>query len=194
MHWRYFWDFQGFENCKTLIISLKCKKRGCLFDTCQSLKNCCRQRTHTQRCYPRLDGSELQVKPTQYSKGWLAAMADREEGEYEKAKKHHRGEKRPLTPSRWLQGQQSLFIEKPSVWWYIDSGCNERLCGGAAASLVSLLCLKGWRELRPVHADNTHWDVVLSQLSERHWEHTWCHVARVYCVGVCTCKKLHSIL
>lgn len=177
------------------------KLGSCLFDTCQSLKNCCRQRTHTHRgAIHVLMGQSCSGCTSKtytvfkYSKGWLAAMADREEGEYEKAKKHHRGEKRPLTPLRWLQGQQSLFIEKPSVWWYIDSGCNERLCGGVAASLVSLLCLKGWRELRPVHADNTHWDVVLSQLSERHWEHTWCHIARVYCVGVCTCKKLHSIL
>lgn len=204
MHWRYFWDFQGFENCKTLIISLKCnfllEKLGTWMPVWHiPITKKLLQTTHTHTEVLSTSwwvraALAAQVKPTQYSKGWLAAMADREEGEYEKAKKHHRVVKRPLTPLRWLQGQQSLFIEKPSVWWYIDSGCNERLCGGAAASLVSLLCLKGWRELCPVHADNTHWDVVLSQLSERHWEHTWCHVARVYCVGVCTCKKLHSIL
>lgn len=178
----------------SLIISLKCnfllEKLGTwmsvwLIPTIKKLLQT--MHTHTQRCY-------VHVLMGQYSKGWLAAMVDREEGEYEKAKKHHRGEKKHLTPLRWVQGQQSLFIEKPSVWWYIDSGCNERLRGGVAASLVSLLCLKGWCELCPVHADNTHGDVVLSQLSERHWEHTWCHAARVYCVGVCTCKKLHSIL
>lgn len=37
-------------------------------------------------------------------------MADREEGEYEKVKKHHRGEKRPLTPLRLRYKDNSLCL------------------------------------------------------------------------------------
>lgn len=56
----------------------------------------------------------------------------------------------------------------------IDSSCNERPCGGVAASLTSLLCLKRWYELRPVGADNTHRDAVFSQLRDSLMPHCMC--------------------
>lgn len=108
-------------------------------------------------------------------------------------KRKHTGGKMHVIPLRCVQGQLSLFKEKPSVWWYIDSGSNERLPGGVAASPLSLLCLKGRCELCPVHADSAHWDVVLSQLGDRRWGHTLWNVTCVCCTGLYMCKNSHNM-